>query len=257
MARPHLLVIAGLDPSGGAGLLADVRLGEQLGARVVGVATALTEQDSHGARAANPVSAEVVRDQLRALLSDVEVAAVKIGMLGDAAIAEAVGEALALTAAPVVWDPVLRPTRGPALLYAGDPRRAVDALRPHLTLITPNLDEAALLLGAELHDHAAQRAAARAVADAIGAAALIKGGHFGGPEAIDVLAMGCELHDLRGPRIATSDAVHGTGCALSTAIAVGLAHGRPLLEAVRAGKQLVAERLADPVAVGRGRRSIS
>jgi hydroxymethylpyrimidine/phosphomethylpyrimidine kinase len=72
-----------------------------------------------------------------------------------------------------------------------------------------------------------------------------------------VLAMGGELHDLRGPRIATSDAVHGTGCALSTAIAVGLAHGQPLLEAVRAGKQLVAERLADPVAVGRGRRSIS
>ena len=115
---PGVLVVAGLDPSGGAGLVADVRVCEQHGARPLAVATALTEQTTVEVRAANAVSAEIVGDELRAVLADVEVAAVKIGMLGSMAIAEQVARALALTAAPVVWDPIGRPTRGRVALFS-------------------------------------------------------------------------------------------------------------------------------------------
>ena len=101
---PQILIIAGLDPSGGAGLIADVRVAERHGARAVGVVTALTEQSTLGMRAVNPVPPAVVAEQLGALLSDVEVAAVKIGMLGSVEMAEVVAEALALTAAPIVWE---------------------------------------------------------------------------------------------------------------------------------------------------------
>src|SRR3954467_6758329 len=106
MTRPNVLIVAGLDPSGGAGLVADIRVCEQLGCRPVAVATALTEQSTVEVRAVNAVSATIVGDQLRMLLTDVEVAAVKLGMLGSEAIADEVARALELTAGPVVWDPV-------------------------------------------------------------------------------------------------------------------------------------------------------
>ena len=135
--RPGVLLVAGLDPSGGAGLIADIRVCEQLGCRPVAVTTALTEQSSVEVRATNPVQATVVGDQLSMLLTDVEVGAIKLGMLGSEAIAEEVARALGLSAAPVVWDPVLRPTRGRVLLYEGDPARALELFRGLVTLCTP------------------------------------------------------------------------------------------------------------------------
>jgi hydroxymethylpyrimidine/phosphomethylpyrimidine kinase len=257
MTRPNVLVIAGLDPSGGAGLIADVRICEQLGCRPVAVTTALTEQSTVEVRAANPVAATIIGDQLRMLLTDIEVQAVKIGMLGSEAIVDEVARALELTGAPVVWDPVLRPTRGRVALYDGDPRHALELLDGLVALCTPNADEAEILTG---------RAVA-SVGDAVAVgvdlyqrgmtATLVKGGHWGdGAQVLDVLvtADGHEL--LVGPRTATDGPVHGTGCALSTAIACHLALGRGLEEACRAARAFVGDRIAAPATPGRGRPSV-
>lgn len=255
---PSVLVIAGLDPSGGAGLVADVRVCEQHGCRPLGVVTALTEQTTQGLRAVNPVDPAIVREQLIALLSDVEVAAVKIGMLGSVAMAEAVAEALAATAAPIVWDPVARASSGGTALTDEELGAAVGVLGAACALVTPNADEARWITGV---------GAIASVPDAIGVASilrdqrgveavLVKGGHWGdAATAIDVLVAPAGVVELVGPRVA-GGSVHGTGCALSTAIACNLARGATLEAACRAAKQFVAERIAAPVRPGRGRAAV-
>jgi hydroxymethylpyrimidine/phosphomethylpyrimidine kinase len=249
-AAPEVLICAGLDPSGGAGLIADVRVVSALGCRPVGVVAAQTVQSTTGVVATEPVSDELVRAQLECLLSDVEVRAVKLGLLGASAVA--IGHALGLTGAPVVWDPVAWATRGGVAFVDDGFATALAALAPHLALITPNLPELALLTGAPIAGLAAARAAGRALAARLGTAVLVKGGHLGDAEAIDVLchAGGDEL--LAGPRLAGGEAVHGTGCALSSAIAAHLARGAALVEACRAAKAFVAERIAAPARPGRG-----
>jgi hydroxymethylpyrimidine/phosphomethylpyrimidine kinase len=252
---PGVLIVAGLDPSGGAGFIADTRLAAALGCRPVGVITALTDQNTVGVIAANPVDPGVIANQLSTLLTDVEVAAVKIGMIGSHDIARAVADALALTAAPVVWDPVVAPTRG-APLFEGDLLAALDLLAPHLALITPNAAEAGYLTGRRIHDEAAVLGAGQELRSRGVAAVLIKGGHLGGADATDYLIAHGEPVPIRGPRIPLAEPVHGTGCALSTAIACRLAHGIPLREACEQAKDLVAERLHGPVHAGRGRPSV-
>ncbi len=249
--RRAVAIVAGLDPGGGAGLIADVQHAVVHGLRPVGVVTAHTEQDTSGVRAVHPVPAEVVGAGLVTLLSDIEVAAVKIGMLGHQEIADAVAEALALTAAPVVWDPVLLPTAGRVALLHGDPARVKRALDPHLTLVTPNLAEAAALTGLPVTTVAEMVVAApRLVADD-DQSALITGGHLSGA-AVDVLYHRGRIEELSGPRVDTGGPVHGTGCALSTTIACRLALGDELPAAVRAAKRWVTERLGTPVRAGRG-----
>jgi len=254
----NVLVIAGLDPSGGAGLVADVRVCEQHGARPMAVATALTEQTTVELRAANVVSHETVGDQLRAILSDVEIDAVKIGMLGSMLVAEQVARALELTAARVVWDPVGRPTRGHVALFEGDLREAAALLAPHVTLVTPNADEAVLLAGgpAAISTLADAAAVAQALRGLGFAGVLVKGGHWGA-DAIDLLLAGAGAPVvLAGPRLVTDGPVHGTGCALATAIACNLATGCDLEAACRAGKSYVASRIAAAVRPGRGRQAV-
>ena len=263
MDRPegarNLLVVAGLDPSGGAGFLADARVAERHGLRPVGVITALTVQTTSDVHAVEPVAAELVGAQLTALLSDAEVVAGAIGMLGDEAVAVAVAEALRLTAAPLVWDPVLRASAGGAVLYRGDPRGALAVLRDHIALVTPNLAEAEALVGFEVRDVASMRRAARAIAGQ-GVACLVKGGHLAGQAAaggiVDVLAAGDSLLEIEGARVPGGEDVHGTGGALATAIACQLARGADLATAARAGAGFVRERLAAPVRSGRGRPSV-
>lgn len=273
--EPSVLVISGLDPAGGAGFIADVRVAAAHGLRAIGVVTALTEQDTTGVRAVHPVPADILADQLRAILWDVEVAAVKIGMLGNQAVAEAVAEALHAVAAPAVWDPVLRPTAGRVPLYDGDPARALALLAGHVTVMTPNLPEAEVLWGQPIADLTAMQRAAGELRARTGAAILLKGGHLAeladlanpgaggelgseaGGDAVDVLA-----HDagapilLRAPRLAVAQPVHGTGCALSTALACGLALGSEVADAAGAAKRFVAERIAAPRRAGRGAPSV-
>lgn len=244
----HLLVIAGLDPSGGAGILADVRVAAEMGVRAVGVVTALTVQDTTGVRAVEPVAADVLAEQLAVLLADIEVHAVKIGMLGHARAAEVIARALAATAAPVVWDPILMPSRGGVSLLEGDARAATAVLLPEACLVTPNLDEAQALVGTRDAE-----AAARALVAAGARAALVKGGHAVGSQATDLLVDEGGVHTLASPRRDTGP-LHGTGCVLSTAIACGLARGAPLRDAIAAAKSTLDAKLASPLEVGRGAR---
>jgi hydroxymethylpyrimidine kinase/phosphomethylpyrimidine kinase len=162
-ARPDVLACAGLDPSGGAGLIADVRVLTELGARPVGVVTALTIQNTTGVVEWHASDPEVVSHQLAFLLTDVEVKAVKIGMVGSLAIAKAIANALHLTNAPVIWDPVAGPTLG-NVAYHDSFDDAVAALRPHLALITPNARELALLTRMPVTDLASAEAAGRVLA---------------------------------------------------------------------------------------------
>ena len=250
--RPDVLACAGLDPSGGAGLVADVRVLAELGTRPVGVVTTLTTQNTTGVLDGQVVDAEVIGHQLAFLLTDVEVRAVKLGMIGSAELARAIASALHLTAAPLVWDPVMAPSRGELPRAEAWIEDALVALRPHLTLVTPNAPELAALTGLPVHDLAEAEAAARALATRLDAAVLAKGGHLGGDEAVDLLIYAGGREELRGARVAGGEHVHGTGCALSSAIAAHLAHGRDLVEACRLAKAYVAARIAMPARPGRG-----
>jgi hydroxymethylpyrimidine/phosphomethylpyrimidine kinase len=255
-AAPDVLICAGLDPSGGAGLIADVRIVSALGARPVGVVTALTIQDTQGVRSVHPLDPEVVGAQLAALLSDIEVKGVKLGMLGAIDMARQIAGGLHLTAAPVVWDPIGAPSLGGVAFDRELFDEMLRALAPHLTLITPNVDELAILAKQRIGGLAELVAAARQLAGELGVAVLAKGGHAGGPEAVDVLASGGLVEELRSPRVASGEHVHGTGCALSTAIASHLALGASLVEACRAAKALVGARIASPVRPGRGAAAV-
>jgi hydroxymethylpyrimidine/phosphomethylpyrimidine kinase len=250
--RPDVLLCSGLDPSGGAGIIADVRVAAELGVRPIGVVTTLTIQNTTGVLGGHVVDPEIVSHQLAFLLTDVEIAAVKIGMVGSGEIARAIASTLQLTNAPVVWDPVLYPSRGElprADAWLGD---AVAALRPHLTLVTPNAQELAFLTDLPVGDLTEAETAGRALAQKLDAAVLVKGGHLGGDEASDILISAGGREELRGSRVRGGESVHGTGCALSSAIAAHLAHGRDLADACRLAKHYVAQRITDPVRPGRG-----
>jgi hydroxymethylpyrimidine kinase/phosphomethylpyrimidine kinase len=248
---PNLLVVSGLDPSGGAGFIADVRIAEKLRVRPAGVLTSLTEQTTRGVMAMHDIQTHIIESQLRLLLADLEIAAVKIGMLGSARIAQVIGDALAMTAAPVVWDPVLAPSRGGGPLFEGDPADALGALAAHVALLTPNATEAHRLTGIAVGDEASATAAARSLVAKWVPAALVKGGHVAGEDAVDILVVRGHVHRIVGPRVVGPD-VHGTGCALSTAIAARLALGDELVDACRAAKAFVAGLIASPARPGQG-----
>jgi len=252
----HVLIVSGLDPSGGAGFIADVRVVSEHGLRPVGVVSALTEQDTSGVRAVEAANAERVDGQLHALLSDVEIAAVKIGMLGDEHLCKVVSDALQLTAAPVVWDPIVRPTRGGVALYAGNVVDAAATLADHLTLVTPNIAEAELLCGQTIDSVKTMHSASLALHQRLDCAVLITGGHLAGENVIDVLASNGATQELSGDRITGGTDVHGTGCALSSAIACGLATGVDLVDAIDQAKRFVVGKLAAPATPGRGSAAV-
>jgi len=248
--RPVALTIAGSDPSGGAGLQADLAVFAAFGVHGTSVATALTVQDTRGVRAVAPVAADVVRAQLDAVLGDFEVRAAKTGMLHRAEVVIAVAERLAGVA--LVVDPVAAASDGTALL---DPD-GIDAVRrllvPIATIVTPNLREAELLVGRPVRDTAEMRVAARALVEGGARSALVKGGHLA-DDAVDVLYDGREFHELTAPRV-DGGAVHGTGCALSAAIAAELAAGRELADAITEAKRFVTRAIAGATSIGHGAR---
>ncbi len=250
---PNILSIAGSDPSGGAGIQADLKTFAALGCYGMAAPTALTAQNTRGVSAVHLPPPGFVADQIAAALADIDVAAVKIGMLGSAAIVEAVAGALADYAGPIVLDPVLVATSGAAL---GDDA-VIAAMRAHLfaraTLVTPNLYEASRLLdGATLDDADAIEAAARRLRDGP-AAWLIKGGHGAGDDAVDLLLDAEGLTRFSSPRQATRN-THGTGCTLSSAIAAALGRGEALRQAVATAKRYLDAALAgaDRLRVGAG-----
>lgn len=256
MSAPNLLICSGLDPSGGAGLIADVRIASQLDTRPVGIVTAATIQNTQGVLASVPLDPETIRQQLETLLQDMEVTSVKIGMVASAQVAIAIGEALQLTRAPVVWDPVARSSRGDTPLVEGSFDHVVAALAPHLALITPNANELGLLTGMGVADVDDAVEAGRSVAARLSTAVLVKGGHLGAEDASDYLCRANGVVQLPGARIPDGEHVHGTGCALSTAIAAYLANGADLFEACTEAKRFVAELIGAPVRPGRGAAAV-
>jgi hydroxymethylpyrimidine/phosphomethylpyrimidine kinase len=244
MSVPVALTIAGSDSSGGAGIQADLKTFAALGVYGASVITALTAQNSKGVFAVHDVPPDVVGAQLDAVFSDLDVGAVKIGMLANAAIIEAVAAALVRRRARnVVLDPVMAASTGADLLHA-DAMAALRRLIRHVRVLTPNLSEAAALLGVMMaRDEAEMRAQAQNLLALGAGAVLIKGGHAGGPESVDLLVDGQTWVRLAAPRVATKN-THGTGCTLASAVAAGLAKGLPLDAAAHEAKTYVSAAIA-------------
>lgn len=248
-----VLIIAGSDPSAGAGLQQDLKVVTLLGAYGLTVVTALTVQNSTGVQAVRPVDPDLVGAQLGAILSDIQVDAVKVGMLANAEIVEVVAGALRQAAVPlVVVDPVLAASDGSPLLDDAGLEVLKKELLPITFLLTPNLAEAGLLTDREIKTTADMATAAQELGRLGPKGVLVKGGHLSGPP-VDVLWDGRNCFQLTGERL-PGPHTHGTGCALASALATRLAQGRTLPEAVNQARELVAEaiRWGRPLGQGRG-----
>ena len=251
---PNVLAIAGVDPSGGAGVLADIKAISANGAYAMGVVTALTAQNTRGVSGIELVSPEFVARQIDAVFDDIRVDAVKIGMVATAEIAHAIAVALKRHGAQhIVLDPVMIAKSGDRLLAEDAVAAIRDELIPLAEIVTPNLPEAATLLGrTEPADVAAMHVMAAALLDLRCDAVLLKGGHLDADAATDVLADAGGLLEFTAPRIVTKN-THGTGCTLSSAIAA-LLPTMSRSEAVGRAKDYLTDALrhADELSVGGG-----
>jgi hydroxymethylpyrimidine/phosphomethylpyrimidine kinase len=255
MSAAVALTIGGSDSSGGAGIAADLKTFAALGVYGACAITALTAQNTTGVVAFHDVPAAFVAAQIDAVFSDLDVGAVKIGMLANAAVVEAVAATLARRRARnVVLDPVLAATSGEKLL-APEATAHLRELIARVRVVTPNLPEAAILLDAPVaHDERQMQAQAHELLRLGAQAVLIKGGHLDGDESVDLLVDARGSERFAAPRIATKN-THGTGCTLASAIAAGLAKGLSLPQAVREAKLYVSAAIAaaDRLAIGSGR----
>jgi hydroxymethylpyrimidine/phosphomethylpyrimidine kinase len=260
MARPipNVLTIAGVDPSGGAGILADVKAFSALGAYGCAVVAALTAQNTRGVAGVLGVSPAFVGQQIDVLFADVALAATKIGMLGQAPVIEVVAERLAhWKAERIVLDPVMVAKSGDALLEKAAIGALREALLPLALVITPNLPEAAVLLSGRAPESIKEmtRAAERLHA-LLGSGerwVLLKGGHLPGADATDLLFNGDKMREFNGARVATKN-THGTGCTLAAALAALIAAGAEVPEATERAKAYLSAALAraDELSVGAG-----
>lgn len=253
----NVLTIAGLDPSGGAGILADVKAMSACGTYGMAVVAALTAQNTCGVTGWQPVAPDFVRAQIDAIFEDIRVDAVKIGMLGTPEVIEAVAQALERHRPPfVVLDPVMVAKRGDRLLAEEAETALCERLLPLTSVITPNLPEAAVLAcEPEIRERAEMPALAKKLLGrlAAGAWVYLKGGHLTESASPDFLLSRETSFTFDAPRIATKN-THGTGCTLSAAIAAQLGRGESVPEAVRKAKAYVYEAIAcaDELEVGHG-----
>ncbi|MES2412827.1 MAG: bifunctional hydroxymethylpyrimidine kinase/phosphomethylpyrimidine kinase [Pseudomonadota bacterium] len=239
-AYVRVLSIAGSDSGGGAGIQADLKTFAALGCYGMTAITALTAQNTTGVRAIHAVPPHMLRDQIDAVVEDIGVDSVKIGMLHAPDIVLAVAEAIDRHALNrVVLDPVMVATSGAVLIDNPAISALVELLFQRVAVVTPNLDEAALLVGRKLDSEQAMEAAAHALLDKGANAVLLKGGHLAGDVVSDLLlAKGNAPHWMRAPRIDSAN-THGTGCTLSSAIASYLGLGHTLIDAVEAARVYV------------------
>ena len=246
------LTIAGSDSGGGAGIQADLKTFQQFGVFGTSVIVALTAQNTRQVRAVESVPEAMVSAQLTALAEDLPPAALKTGMLAEATLVRLVARAIRENGwSPLVVDPVMVSTSGARLLSTEAEEVMREDLLPLAALVTPNLDEAAILTGRVVHDvPTMERAGAILIRFGAGAA-LIKGGHLSGPVLTDVLVTPSATRHFNRPRIETLS-VHGTGCTLSAAITAGLALGRSLERAVEDGLDFVHRAIAAAPGLGSG-----
>jgi hydroxymethylpyrimidine/phosphomethylpyrimidine kinase len=252
MTAPRVLIVAGSDSGGGAGIQADIKTVTMLGGHAMTAVTAITAQNTLGVEAVMMVPPELVVQQIAAVVGDIGVDAVKIGMLGSAKTAAAVAEELdRLASIPVIFDPVMVATSGAELADEATVA-AFDQMIAVSSLVTPNLPELAALTGRELYTVDEMEGAARAYAEKNGIAILAKGGHIEGDIITDFLAM----PDGRGWRWdeerIDSRNTHGTGCTLASAIATGVARGLDLEEAVTEARAFVRRAILAAPGFGEG-----
>ena len=251
--RGRVLIIAGSDSGGGAGIQADIKSVTAMGGYAMTAITALTAQNTLGVSAVHPVPVDFLREQIRVVIEDIGVDCVKTGMLHDAAVIDVVAEALDQWAqgVPLVVDPVMVAQSGANLLEQGALVALRERLLPRATLVTPNLPEARALLEDDIPGAEAMEAAASALRQISGGAVLLKGGHLPGDALLDVLHDGEALHLFHHQRVPTRH-THGTGCSLASAIATGLAQGHGLTAAVTRGRAFLLEAIRTAPGLGRG-----
>ncbi len=249
--RPRVLSIAGSDSGGGAGIQADLKTFSALGVYGATVVTAVTAQNTLGVSSVHEVPPDVVAAQLEAVLGDIGVDAIKIGMLASVPLIRTVADGLeAAAGVPVVLDPVMVAQSGDALLRDDAVEALADLVLPRATVVTPNLPEAARLTGLPINSPEERRQAAAALADR-GRAVLLKGGHGTGKELVDLLLFEGEEYLYRHVRQETTS-THGTGCTLSAAIAAELGAGRTVVEAVERGIEYLQGAIASAFPLGAG-----
>lgn len=230
--KGRVLIIAGSDPSGGAGVQADIKTVTALGGYAAAAITALTVQNTKGVGAVHAVAPDVIKAQIEAVLGDIGADAIKIGMIGDAAAAERIADTLKGTDIPVVLDPVLAAASGDRLAGEGVAGVILKRFAPLAAVMTPNSDEAEALTGVVITDEDAMIAAGEMLIRAGAGAVLVKGGHLAGDTVKDVLVTADGARVFSHPRIETTS-THGTGCTLASAVATGLAQGMALQGAVK------------------------
>jgi hydroxymethylpyrimidine/phosphomethylpyrimidine kinase len=227
----RVLIIAGSDSGGGAGVQADIKTVTMLGGYAATAITAITVQNTLGVTGVHPIPLEIIAAQARAVLSDIGADAIKTGMLGDAATVAVVAELLDAAKVPAVIDPVMIAKGGASLLAVEAVQAVRTLLIPRAALLTPNAPEAQALTGLAVETTDDLRRAGEALLAAGANAVLMKGGHVAGDRLVDVLMTAAGETSFEGPRIETRH-THGTGCTIASACATGLAQGLPLIEAV-------------------------
>jgi hydroxymethylpyrimidine/phosphomethylpyrimidine kinase len=247
---PIALTIAGSDPSGGAGLQADLKTFHQFHAFGQAVVTLVTVQNTLGVQRVEVMPADLVTHQIRAVMEDFPPHAAKTGALGNAAVVLAVGRCALDFGFPLVVDPVMIGKHGAPLLDADAVESIRAALLPRAVLVMPNLPEASALTGREVTNHEQMRDAARALVGMGAHAALVKGGHLEG-DAVDVLFDGATFHSFTFRRVQTRH-THGTGCTYSAAVTAGLASGLDLVTSVTQAKEFVTRAIQTNPGIGRG-----
>jgi hydroxymethylpyrimidine/phosphomethylpyrimidine kinase len=247
---PVALTIAGSDPSGGAGIQADLKTFHQFNVYGQAAISLITVQNSAGVQRVECLAGDLVAQQIRAVLDDIPPGAVKTGALGNREIIQAVAGLAADFHCPLVVDPVAVSKHGARLLDADAIDALKSALLPHAFLVTPNLAEAQMLTGLEVRDVAGMRVAAEKLSAMGPRAVLVKGGHLAG-DATDVLLYQGEFLELAAPRTITRH-THGTGCTYSAAITAGLAKGQDLQTAVRRAKQYISAAIQSSPGLGGG-----
>ena len=251
---PRILAIAGSDSSGGAGIQADIKTITMLGGYAMTAITAVTAQNSVGVQGITPLEGSFVAQQIASGIDDIGVDAIKIGMLQNEEIIDAVAEALAPLDAriPVVLDPVIVATSGAPLVVQDAVAIMREKLFTKARLLTPNLPELELLSGKELRTTEQVREAAEEIARTYGCDVLAKGGHTDDARIIDVFVpVGGRYAQFDDARIETRH-THGTGCTLSSAIATLLGHGQPMEHAIRLARRFVREAIAKAPGFGEG-----
>jgi hydroxymethylpyrimidine/phosphomethylpyrimidine kinase len=249
---PVVLTIAGSDSGGGAGIQADLKTFHAFRCFGTSAVTAITAQNTRGVAAVHPVPVDTVRAQIRAVAEDLPPAAFKTGMLATSELVRAVAAAIDEHRLPnFVLDPVMVASSGDRLLEQPAERSILEELLPRAALVTPNLDEAAILAGIPVADTAAMRRAAEVLVERGARAVLLKGGHLESTELTDYLFDGAQWHEWTRPKLRTRN-THGTGCTLSAAIAAGLALGQPMREAVPAALDYVRRAMEAAPGLGSG-----